>query len=86
MMERKKIKKEIKKEKRGKSNKKISKVNKEVEEPRFQMNENVTELVLVTLRNGVEEGKRFSNEEKDPMTSKELNEEPYEMKISCTVL
>ena len=82
-MERKKI----KKEKRGKSNKKISKVNKnEVEEPRFQMNENVTELVLVTLRNGVEEGKRFSNEEKDPMTSKELNEEPYEVKISCTVL
>ena len=50
------------------------------------MNENVTELVLVTLRNGVEEGKRFSNEEKDPMTSKELNEEPYEMKISCTIL
>ena len=50
MMERKKI----KKEKRGKSNKKISKVNKnEVEEPRFQMNENVTELVLVTLRNEV---------------------------------
>lgn len=82
MMERNKIKKEIKKEKRGKNNKKISKV----EEPRFQMNENVTELVLVTLRNGVEEGKRFSNEEKDPMTSKELNEEPYEMKISCTVL
>lgn len=84
-MERKKI----KKEKRGKNNKKISKVNKnevEVEEPRFQMYENVTELVLVTLRNGVEEGKRFSNEEKDPMTSKELNGEPYEMKISCTVL
>ncbi|KAK4343818.1 hypothetical protein RND71_036912 [Anisodus tanguticus] len=41
------------------------------------MNENVTELVLVTLRNEVEEGKRFSNEEKDPMTSKELNEEPF---------
>lgn len=84
-MERKKI----KKEKRGKNNQKISKVNKnevEAEEPRFQMDENVTELVLVTLRNGVEEGKRFSNEEKDPMTSKELNEEPYEMKISCTVL
>ena len=63
----------IKKEKRGKNKKKISKVNKnevEVEEPRFQMDENVTELVLVTLRNGVEEGKRFSNEEKDPMTSK----------------
>ena len=51
-------KKKIKKEKRGKSNKKISKVNKnEVEEPRFQMNENVTELVLVTLRNEVEEGR-----------------------------
>ena len=48
--------------------------------------ENVTELVLVTLRNGIEEGERFSNEEKDPMTSKELNEEPYEVKISCTVL
>ncbi|KAF8376865.1 hypothetical protein HHK36_031463 (chloroplast) [Tetracentron sinense] len=44
--------------------------------------ENVTELVLVTLRDGVEEGRRFSNEEKDPMTSKELNEEPYEVKIS----
>ena len=26
--------------------------------------ENVTELVLVTLRNGVEEGKRFLNEDK----------------------
>lgn len=46
--------------------------------------ENVTELVLVTLRDGVEEGR--SNEEKDPITSKELNEEPYEVKISCTVL
>ncbi|KAK9082258.1 hypothetical protein Syun_031716 [Stephania yunnanensis] len=44
--------------------------------------ENVTELVLVALRDGVEEGRRFSNEEKDPMTSKELNEEPYEVKIS----
>ncbi|KAK9982550.1 hypothetical protein SO802_034921 [Lithocarpus litseifolius] len=42
------------------------------------MNENVTESVLVTLRGGVEEGRRFSNEEKDPTTSKELNEEPYE--------
>ncbi|KAF9595593.1 hypothetical protein IFM89_001065 [Coptis chinensis] len=41
--------------------------------------ENVTELVLVALRDGVEEGRRFSNEEKDPMTSKELNEEPYEL-------
>lgn len=48
--------------------------------------ENVTELVLVALRDGVEEGRRFSNEEKDPMTLKELNEEPYEVKISCTVL
>jgi small subunit ribosomal protein S12 len=48
--------------------------------------ENVTELVLVTLRDGVEEGRRFSNEEKDPIPSKELNEEPYEVKISCTVL
>ena len=28
--------------------------------------ENVTELVLVSLRDGVEEGRRFSNEEKDP--------------------
>ena len=27
--------------------------------------ENVTELVLVTLRDGMEEGSRFSNEEKD---------------------
>ncbi|KAK5838460.1 hypothetical protein PVK06_007190 [Gossypium arboreum] len=41
--------------------------------------ENVTEFVLVTLRDRVEEGRRFSNEEKDPMTSKELNEEPYEI-------
>ncbi|KAF9595084.1 hypothetical protein IFM89_036973 [Coptis chinensis] len=40
--------------------------------------ENVTELVLVALQDGVEEGRRFSNEERDPMTSKELNEEPYE--------
>lgn len=47
--------------------------------------ENVTKLVLVTLRGGVEEG-GFSNAEKDPMNSKELNEEPYEVKISCTVL
>ncbi|KAK5839802.1 hypothetical protein PVK06_008642 [Gossypium arboreum] len=41
--------------------------------------ENVTEFVLVTLRDRVEEGRRFSNEEKDPMTSKELNEESYEI-------
>ena len=46
----------------------------------------MTELALVTPRDGVEEGRRFSNEEKDPITSKELNEEPYEVKISCTVL
>ncbi|XWS08821.1 hypothetical protein CRYUN_Cryun40dG0033300 [Craigia yunnanensis] len=39
--------------------------------------ENVTEFVLVTLRNRVKEGRRFSNEEKDPMTSKALNEKPY---------
>lgn len=80
------IKKEIKKEKRGKNNQKKELNKNEVEEPRFQMNENVTELVLVTLRGGVEEGRRFSNGEKDPTTSKELNEEPYEVKISCTVL
>ncbi|KAF3952387.1 hypothetical protein CMV_022052 [Castanea mollissima] len=49
------------------------------------MNENVTESVLVTLRGGVEEGRRFSNEEKDPTTSKELNEEPYEVKISFNI-
>ncbi|MBA0754558.1 hypothetical protein Gogos_020209 [Gossypium gossypioides] len=48
--------------------------------------ENVTEFVLFTLRDRVEEGRRFSNEEKDPMNLKELNEEPYEVKISCTVL
>lgn len=46
----------------------------------------MTEFVLVTLRDGVEEGRRFANEERGPMTSKELNEEPYEVKISCTVL
>uniref|UniRef100_A0A453E353 Uncharacterized protein n=1 Tax=Aegilops tauschii subsp. strangulata TaxID=200361 RepID=A0A453E353_AEGTS len=28
--------------------------------------ENVTQLVLVSLRGGVEEGRRLSNEEKDP--------------------
>ncbi|KAF6150777.1 hypothetical protein GIB67_020860 [Kingdonia uniflora] len=45
--------------------------------------ENVTELVLVTFGDGVEEGRRFLNEEKDPMTLKELNVELYEVKISC---
>nr|GEU67533.1 NADH dehydrogenase subunit 2, chloroplastic [Tanacetum cinerariifolium] len=39
-------------------------------------------LVSDTLRDGVEEGRGFSNAEKDPITSKELNEEPYEVKIS----
>ncbi|KAL4303797.1 hypothetical protein GQ457_10G004590 [Hibiscus cannabinus] len=38
-------------------------------------------LLLVTLRDRVEEGRRFSNEEKDPMTLKELNEEPYEKEV-----
>lgn len=47
--------------------------------------ENVTKLVLVTLRGGVEEG-GILERGKDPMNSKELNEEPYEVKISCTVL
>ncbi|KAL5991483.1 hypothetical protein ACLOJK_012392 [Asimina triloba] len=30
----------------------------------------------ITLWDGVEEGRKFSNEEKDTTTSKELNEEP----------
>ncbi|KAL4352995.1 hypothetical protein GQ457_06G001510 [Hibiscus cannabinus] len=47
--------------------------------------ERATKL-LVTLRDRVEEGRRFSNEENDPMTSKELNDEPYEVKISCTLV
>ena len=34
----------------------------------------------------MEEGRRFLKEEKDPMASKELNEESYEVKNSCTVL
>lgn len=46
----------------------------------------MTKLVLVTFRDGVEERRGFSNAKNDPMSSKELNEEPYEMKISCTVL
>ena len=49
------------------------------------MNENVIESVLVTLRGKVKEGRRFLDEEKDPTTSKELNEEPYEVKILCTI-
>ena len=43
-------------------------------------------MVPVTLQDGMEERRRFSNEEKDPMTSKELNDEPYEVKISCTIM
>ena len=31
-----------------------------------RQHENVTQLVLVSLRDGVEEGRRLSNEEKDP--------------------
>ena len=46
--------------------------------------ENVTQLVLVSLRDGVEEGRRLSNEEKDPFEI--IEREPYEVKISCTVL
>ena len=34
--------------------------------------ENMNELILVTLHNGVEEGRRLSNEEKDPMTFKRI--------------
>ncbi|MBA0666405.1 hypothetical protein Goklo_002817 [Gossypium klotzschianum] len=46
----------------------------------------MTEFVLVILRDRVEEERRFLNKEKDPMTSKELNDEPYEVKISFTIL
>ena len=48
------------------------------------MNENVIESILVTLQGKVKEGRRFLNKEKDPMTSKELNES-YEVKILCTI-
>jgi small subunit ribosomal protein S12 len=41
--------------------------------------ENVTQLVLVSLRDGVEEGRRLSNEEKDPF-------ERIERGAACTVL
>ncbi|MBA0870989.1 hypothetical protein Goshw_019741 [Gossypium schwendimanii] len=44
------------------------------------------EFVLVTLQGRVKEMRRFSNVEKVPMTLKDLNEEPYKVKISCTVL
>ena len=48
--------------------------------------ENVIELVLVTLWDGVEKGRRFWNEEKCPMISKKLNKKLYEVEISFTVL
>ena len=48
--------------------------------------ENLRKLVLAPLQDGVEEGREFLNTETVAMTSKELNEEPYEVKISCTVL
>lgn len=41
-------------------------------------NENITEFALVTFRDGVDEGKIFSNKKKDPMTLKELNK-AYEL-------
>ena len=37
--------------------------------------EYVIELILITLWDGAKEGERFSNEEKDPMTLKELKEQ-----------
>lgn len=46
------------------------------------MYENVTNLVSVTLRNGIEEGRRFSNKENDLMTLKDLNQDPFDVKIS----
>ena len=49
------------------------------------MNENVIESILVTLQGKVKEGRRFLNKEKDPTTSKELNKEPYEVKILGTI-
>ena len=52
----------------------------------FQLEyENVIELALVTFGDEVEEGRRLFKEEKDPVLSKELNEELYEVKISCTI-
>lgn len=35
-----------------------------MEKPIFQMNKNVTELILITLQNGMEEGTMFLNEDK----------------------
>ena len=43
-------------------------------------------ILLITLWNRVEEEGDSRMRIRDPITSKELNEEPYEVKISCTVL
>ena len=43
-------------------------------------------LQLVTIWDGLQEGGRFLNEEKYLMTLKELNKEPYEVKISSTFI
>lgn len=48
--------------------------------------ENVTKLVLVTLRGEVEEGGILERGKGSNEFERELNEEPYEVKISCTVL
>ncbi|XVE52465.1 hypothetical protein DITRI_Ditri02bG0123800 [Diplodiscus trichospermus] len=48
--------------------------------------ENVTEFVLVTLWDRVEEGRRFSNEENDPMTSKELNEDKGDLFVNFSTV
>ena len=37
------------------------------------MNENMTKLVSVTLPDGMEEGRRFSNEEKNAMISQHVS-------------
>ncbi|KAF6164797.1 hypothetical protein GIB67_002453 [Kingdonia uniflora] len=37
-------------------------------------------MIYVTLRDAIEDGRRFSNEEKDSITLKESNKEPYEVK------
>lgn len=42
--------------------------------------ENTIELVLVTLRDRVEEWRWFLNEEKDLIILKEMNQELYEVK------
>lgn len=42
------------------------------------------ELAAVILWDGVEEGRSFSNEEKDPITFKELNEPAFTKPFSYT--